>query len=258
MARDRGGPPLALQLLEVPVTDISHRRGRPPVGRALRRGLRPRPGRHGLLHEGVSRRSGRRVGSVRLAAACRRPHGSRTGARYRRPSTTCCATAARRTHAGSSRPASRPRSTASSGTPTARACSGRRGSRRSSMDGRGRRRASPRPPRARGGGLVIAVVGEALIDAHRDGDLLRLFPGGGPFNTAIALGRLGTPTCYLGAISRGLARPPTRTDAPGGATSTPAGSFTSRHPRRSRSWMSTSAEPSYCERSWSTRTSGPC
>jgi fructokinase len=49
---------------------------------------------------------------------------------------------------------------------------------------------------------VIAVVGEALIDAHRDGDLLRLFPGGGPFNTAIALGRLGAPACYLGAISR--------------------------------------------------------
>lgn len=49
---------------------------------------------------------------------------------------------------------------------------------------------------------MIAVAGEALIDAHRDGDLLRLFPGGGPFNTAIALGRLGAPTCYLGAISQ--------------------------------------------------------
>jgi fructokinase len=48
---------------------------------------------------------------------------------------------------------------------------------------------------------VIAVVGEALIDAHRDGDLLHLFPGGGPFNTAIALGRLGVPACFLGAIS---------------------------------------------------------
>ncbi len=49
---------------------------------------------------------------------------------------------------------------------------------------------------------MIAVVGEALIDAHLDGDLLRLFPGGGPFNTAIALGRLGAPAWYLGAISR--------------------------------------------------------
>lgn len=49
---------------------------------------------------------------------------------------------------------------------------------------------------------MIAVVGEALIDAHREGDLLRLFPGGGPFNTAIALGRLGAPVCFLGAISQ--------------------------------------------------------
>src|SRR5450755_2402726 len=70
------------------------------------------------------------------------------------------------------------------------------------MDGRGRRRALRCSPRSRGGGLVIAVVGEALIDAHRDGDLLRLFPGGGPFNTAIALRRLGAPACYLGAISQ--------------------------------------------------------
>jgi fructokinase len=49
---------------------------------------------------------------------------------------------------------------------------------------------------------VIAVVGEALLDAHRDGEILRLFPGGGPFNTAIALGHLGVPACYIGAISR--------------------------------------------------------
>ena len=48
---------------------------------------------------------------------------------------------------------------------------------------------------------MIAVVGEALIDMHVDGDLLRPFVGGGPFNTAIALGRLDTPTCFLGAIS---------------------------------------------------------
>jgi fructokinase len=49
---------------------------------------------------------------------------------------------------------------------------------------------------------VIAVAGEALLDAHLDGDVLRVFPGGGPFNTAIALARLGAPVCYLGAISR--------------------------------------------------------
>ncbi len=49
---------------------------------------------------------------------------------------------------------------------------------------------------------MIAVVGEALIDAHLDGDVLRPFPGGGPFNTAVALARLGTPACFLGALSR--------------------------------------------------------
>ena len=49
---------------------------------------------------------------------------------------------------------------------------------------------------------MIAVVGEALIDAHSDGDALRVFPGGGPFNTAIALARLGAPACFLGALSR--------------------------------------------------------
>ena len=33
---------------------------------------------------------------------------------------------------------------------------------------------------------MIAVVGEALFDAHVDGDEFRLFPGEGPFNTAVA------------------------------------------------------------------------
>jgi fructokinase len=51
-------------------------------------------------------------------------------------------------------------------------------------------------------GCVIAVAGEALIDAHLDGDLLRMFAGGGPFNTAVALGRLGTPVRFVGALSR--------------------------------------------------------
>ena len=48
---------------------------------------------------------------------------------------------------------------------------------------------------------MIAVVGEALIDAHLDGDLIHPFPGGGPFNTAIALARLGAPTCFVGSVS---------------------------------------------------------
>ena len=33
---------------------------------------------------------------------------------------------------------------------------------------------------------MIAVVGEALLDEHVDGDEFRLFPGGRPFNTAVA------------------------------------------------------------------------
>ncbi len=49
---------------------------------------------------------------------------------------------------------------------------------------------------------MIAVVGEALFDAHLDRDDLRLFPGGAPFNTAVALARLGVPVGYVGAVSR--------------------------------------------------------
>jgi fructokinase len=49
---------------------------------------------------------------------------------------------------------------------------------------------------------VIVVGGEALVDLVADGDLLRPVPGGGPFNTAIALGRLGLPVAYLGTLSR--------------------------------------------------------
>jgi len=49
---------------------------------------------------------------------------------------------------------------------------------------------------------VIVVCGEALIDMISDGDGLRkAAPGGGPFNTARALARLGVPTAFLGRIS---------------------------------------------------------
>ena len=48
---------------------------------------------------------------------------------------------------------------------------------------------------------MIAVVGEALVDALLDEDVLRLHPGGGPFNTAVTLARLGAPVSFLGAIS---------------------------------------------------------
>jgi len=49
---------------------------------------------------------------------------------------------------------------------------------------------------------VIVVCGEALIDViHNDDGTQRAVPGGGPFNTARALARLGVPTAFLGRIS---------------------------------------------------------
>ena len=55
--------------------------------------------------------------------------------------------------------------------------------------------------RRQGAVVMIVVAGEALIDlVERDGTLHPL-PGGGPFNTAIALGRLGVPTGFLGRLS---------------------------------------------------------
>lgn len=48
---------------------------------------------------------------------------------------------------------------------------------------------------------MIAVAGEALIDlVARDG-VLRPFLGGGPFNTAVMLARLGVPAAFVGRIS---------------------------------------------------------
>ncbi len=49
---------------------------------------------------------------------------------------------------------------------------------------------------------AVVVMGEALVDAHLEPGILRLHPGGGPFNTAVALARLGVPTRFVGAISR--------------------------------------------------------
>jgi fructokinase len=50
---------------------------------------------------------------------------------------------------------------------------------------------------------VIVVCGEALIDmiSSREGSQ-RASPGGGPFNTARALARLGVPTAFLGRLSQ--------------------------------------------------------
>ncbi|TDD41222.1 carbohydrate kinase [Nonomuraea terrae] len=53
---------------------------------------------------------------------------------------------------------------------------------------------------------MIAVLGECVADAFtsdsRAGSMdLRVLPGGGPANTAVALARLGTPTRFLGRLS---------------------------------------------------------
>ena len=49
---------------------------------------------------------------------------------------------------------------------------------------------------------MIVVCGEALIDIIHNGDgTQRHVPGGGPFNTARALARLGVPTAFLGRLS---------------------------------------------------------
>jgi fructokinase len=56
----------------------------------------------------------------------------------------------------------------------------------------------------------IVVIGEAVADAFPQpstapGTLeLQVRPGGSPVNTAVALGRLGTPTSFLGRLARGL------------------------------------------------------
>ena len=50
---------------------------------------------------------------------------------------------------------------------------------------------------------MIVVAGEALIDRiHNDDGTQRAAPGGGPFNTARALARLGVPTAFLGRLSQ--------------------------------------------------------
>ena len=49
---------------------------------------------------------------------------------------------------------------------------------------------------------MIAVAGEALIDLIGDDAGLRPYPGGGPFNTAVALGHLQVPVAFLGRLSK--------------------------------------------------------
>jgi fructokinase len=49
---------------------------------------------------------------------------------------------------------------------------------------------------------VIVIGGEALVDLVDDGGTPHSVAGGGPFNTAIAFGRLDVPVGFLGTISR--------------------------------------------------------
>ena len=49
---------------------------------------------------------------------------------------------------------------------------------------------------------MIVIGGEALVDLVDDDGSLSPVAGGGPFNTAIAFGRLDVPVGFLGAISR--------------------------------------------------------
>ena len=49
---------------------------------------------------------------------------------------------------------------------------------------------------------MIVVGGEALVDLVADDGVLRPIAGGGPLNTAIALGRLEVPVAFLGTLSR--------------------------------------------------------
>ena len=48
---------------------------------------------------------------------------------------------------------------------------------------------------------MIDVVGEALVDAHVEGWIIRGHPDGNPFNTALALARLGIPAAFRSPLS---------------------------------------------------------
>jgi len=49
---------------------------------------------------------------------------------------------------------------------------------------------------------VIVIGGEALVDLVDENGVTRAVAGGGPFNTAVALGRLEVPVGFLGTLSR--------------------------------------------------------
>ena len=49
---------------------------------------------------------------------------------------------------------------------------------------------------------MILCCGEALIDMVPSGEVYRPCPGGSPYNSAIAIGRLGVPVSFIGRLSR--------------------------------------------------------
>ncbi len=49
---------------------------------------------------------------------------------------------------------------------------------------------------------MILCCGEALIDMVPEGAAYRPCPGGSPYNSAVAVGRLGVPVAFLGRLSR--------------------------------------------------------
>ncbi len=88
---------------------------------------------------------------------------------------------------------------------------------------------------------MIVVAGEALVDlVPGQDDALRAHPGGGPFNTARTIGRLGRPVAFLGRLSIG----PLRTHAGGDAREpTASASAPSSTPTSRRRWRSPRSTP---------------
>src|SRR5690606_8704794 len=163
------------------------RRAHPPAGRnglrpaRLRRHL-PAPGRPGRdVHPGLGGHPARRLPGAARGGADRpraRPRGARSGRTRARP------------HPGLTRPVPRRYGAGRPASPLHRGPPG-----------------SPPPTSAPDRKpTVIVVAGEALIDLvpREPGDPLSpLTParGGGPYNTAVALARLGSPVAFCSRVS---------------------------------------------------------
>ena len=241
ITRDRGGPALALQLLEVPVTDISAGADDYPRSRSSARATDSIAPTWSSTRSDISA-PGRRLEPLRVAATCRRPGGCRS-----RPRDDGGVRRIPRQRRGLRAPAREAgvRTTLhrNLGHTHGSACSGRRGNRRE----HGWTRSSVScgmPSRSAECRLVIAVVGEALIDAF-DGDFFACFRA---VARSIRLSRSAGWACprAFWARSRATGSAGSRADAPRQPASTPATSFAPRaHPDRAcRSRPS--VEPSYC------------